>query len=231
MGNKTPFFLLILLLLVARAPAQARDAVFTDLHATELPDHSPVHLKSSSPLCSACENLTSETVTYLSEKQTQDKIRDFLQDACSRSFSLEHKCVELMDSYATLLFAKITEIKPEEFCKQYGLCRDTTLFSASGLRSDSTCVFCHHLLDEIMSKLKDPDAEFEIIQILIKECNKIEGHVQQCKRLVLQYIPLILVNGEKFLEKNDVCALVQACPASQKTAVGSFSDEGLVCDA
>ena len=32
----------------------------------------------------------------------------------------------------------------------------------------------------------------------------------QCKRLVLQYIPLIMVNGEKFLEKNnDVC--VQAC--------------------
>jgi len=37
----------------------------------------------------------------------------------------------------------------------------------------------------------------------------------QCKRLVLQYIPLILVNGEKFLEKNDVCALLQACPASK----------------
>jgi saposin len=62
-----------------------------------------------------------------------------------------------MDSYATLLFAKITEIKPEAFCKQYGLCRDTAIFS--GVRSNSTCVFCHHLLDEIMSKLKDPDAE------------------------------------------------------------------------
>ncbi|CAO2140606.1 unnamed protein product [Urochloa humidicola] len=145
------------------------------------------------------------------------------------SHSPWNRSVELMDSYATLLFAKITEIKPEQFCKQYGMCRDTTLFS--GVRSESTCVFCHHLLDEIMSKLKDPDAEFEIIQILIKECNKIEGHVQQCKRLVLQYVPLILVNGEKFLEKNDVCALVQACPASQKTTVSSFLDEeGLVSD-
>ncbi|OEL23764.1 hypothetical protein BAE44_0015216 [Dichanthelium oligosanthes] len=277
MVSKAPFFLLLLLLLVARAPAQARDApVFLDLHTFELPGHSPiykghipVHLNGGSPLCSTCENFASEAVTYLSEKQTQDKILEFLHDACSQSFSLEHKCVELMDSYATLLFSKIAEIKPEEFCKQYGLCRDTALFS--GVRSDSTCVFCHHLLDEIMSKLKDPDAEFEIIQILIKECNKIEGHVQQvrnsvlisydpsmcklflkiaeitrscflllhlmymnccqCKRLVLQYIPLILVNGEKFLEKNDVCALVQACPASQKTTVRSFLDERLVNDA
>jgi len=66
------------------------------------------------------------------------------------------QCVELMDSYATLLFAKITEIKPEDFCTQYGLCRNTDLLA---VKSESTCVFCHHLLDEVMSKLKDPDAE------------------------------------------------------------------------
>jgi hypothetical protein len=70
-------------------------------------------------------------------------------------FSLQ--CVELMDSYATLLFTKITEIKPEELCKQYGLCREVAIFS--GVTSDSTCEFCHHLLDGVMSKLKDPDAE------------------------------------------------------------------------
>jgi saposin len=67
------------------------------------------------------------------------------------------QCVEFMDSYATILFSKITEINPKEFCKQYGLCRDIALFS--GVTSDNTCVFCHHLLDEIVSKLKDPDAE------------------------------------------------------------------------
>jgi len=52
----------------------------------------------------------------------------------------------------------------------------------------------------------------------------------QCKRLVLQYIPLILVNGEKFLEKNDVCALLQACPASQKRTGSWLLDGGLVSD-
>jgi saposin len=50
----------------------------------------------------------------------------------------------------------------------------------------------------------------------------------QCKRLVLQYIPLIMVNGEKFFEKNDVCALVQACDASHKRAIGSFLETGLL---
>jgi saposin len=248
MGSKAPLFLALLLFLAAWGAAQAQidasqatDVVYLHLDMVEVQDMGqiykeeiissriPVHPNSGSPLCSTCEDFANKAVSYLSNKQTQDKIVEILHDACSQTFSLEQKCVELMDSYATLLFTKITEIKPEELCKQYGLCREITLFS--GVTSDSTCVFCHHLLDEVMSKLKDPDAEFEIIQILLKECNKIEGHVQQCKRLVLQYIPLILVNGEKFLEKNDVCALVQACDASQKRAVGSLLEAGLLSDA
>jgi hypothetical protein len=76
---------------------------------------------------------------------------------------LSLQCVELMDSYAALLFAKITEIEPEEFCKQYGLCREVALFS--GVTSDGTCVVCCHLLDEVMSKLQDPDAE--VIALLL----------------------------------------------------------------
>ncbi|XP_020400815.1 uncharacterized protein [Zea mays] len=191
MGSKAPFCLTLLLLLAAACgpAAHAHDAVELPHHGSALKEQIsstkiPARLKSGSGLCSACENFTSEAVTYLGKEQTQDRIMEFLHDACSQSFSFEQKCVELMDSYATLLFAKITEIRPEAFCKRYGLCRDTALLS--GVGSDSTCVFCHHLLDEIMSKLKDPDAEFEIIQILVKECNKIEGHVQQVEQIVVE---------------------------------------------
>lgn len=115
--------------------------------------------------------------------------------------------------------------------------------------------------------------QFEIIQLLLKECNKIEGHQQQvkhlkyfvkilslsdpimlvwlmymstrvtcvwwnrtlscwqCKRMVLQYVPLVLVNGEKFLEKNDVCAMIQACDAGKRKALNLFSARKLVRDA
>jgi hypothetical protein len=62
----------------------------------------PVHLKSSSPICSACENFTNKAVSYLSNKQTQDKIVEFLHDACKQSFSLEQKVIILsifVDSY------------------------------------------------------------------------------------------------------------------------------------
>uniref|UniRef100_A0A453HNI0 Saposin B-type domain-containing protein n=1 Tax=Aegilops tauschii subsp. strangulata TaxID=200361 RepID=A0A453HNI0_AEGTS len=239
LGLRLPFCLL-LLLLVSLGSAQGRSTVFLDIQEEArgpgqiINDQLtlskiPVRVERGSPLCPACEKFTDEALSYLSQKQSQDKMMEVLHEACSQTFSLEKKCVEFVDSYATLLFAKIAEIKPEEFCKRNGLCRDNALLS--GVRSESTCVFCHHLMDEVLSKLKDPDAEFEIIQILLKECKKIEGHEQQCKRLVLQYIPLILVNGEKFLEKNDICTIVQACDAGKKTMVGPFSEEGLLRDA
>ncbi|KAL5224799.1 hypothetical protein ABZP36_011438 [Zizania latifolia] len=107
--------------------------------------------------------------------------------------------------------------------------RDFALLSV--VKSESTCVFCHHIIDEIVSKMKDPDSELEIIQLLLKECTKMEGYVQQCKRMVLQYVPLVLVNGEKFLQKNDVCTLIQACDAGKRTTFSSFSARKLVRDA
>lgn len=37
----------------------------------------------------------------------------------------------------------------------------------------------------------------------------------QCKKLVFEYGPLILVNAEEFLVKNDICTLLRACPAEE----------------
>uniref|UniRef100_A0ACD5WAR3 Uncharacterized protein n=2 Tax=Avena sativa TaxID=4498 RepID=A0ACD5WAR3_AVESA len=234
---RAPFFLLALLLLSLGA-AQARSTVFLHIEKEDrgygqiskeelTSSKIPVHVNRGIPLCSACQNFTTEALSYVNEKQSQDKVMQVLHHACSQTLSLEKKCVELVDYYAPLIFAKIAEIKPDELCKQYGFCNSLL----SGVRSESTCVLCHQVMDEIESKLKDPDAEFEIIQLLLKECNKLQGHVQQCKRLVLQYIPLILVNGEKFLEKNDICEILKACDASKKKMVGSFSEGGLLSDA
>lgn len=36
----------------------------------------------------------------------------------------------------------------------------------------------------------------------------------QCKRLVFEYAPIILINAEEFLEKTDVCTLLHACDAA-----------------
>lgn len=44
----------------------------------------------------------------------------------------------------------------------------------------------------------------------------------QCKKLVLEYGPLILANAEKFLEATDICTSIHACKKSQQVITGSI---------
>jgi saposin len=102
------FLLLLLIVTCGAAQGQGNDFVVLDLKTTEIgEDASPMYkeqiastkipvtlLRSKhSSLCSACENITSEAVNFLSEKQIQDKIRTILHDTCSQTFSFEQKVI------------------------------------------------------------------------------------------------------------------------------------------
>jgi saposin len=78
-------------------------------------------------------------------------------------------------------------------------------------RQDS-CGVCHRTVSEILIKLQDPDTQLDIVELLIKGCKSLKNYEKKCKTLVFEYGPLILVNAEEFLVKNDVCTLLRACP-------------------
>ncbi|RWW27457.1 hypothetical protein GW17_00008103 [Ensete ventricosum] len=63
--------------------------------------------------------------------------------------------------------------------------------------------------------------QLEVIEILLKGCNKMGNYAKKCKKMVLEYGPLILVNAENFLQKNDVCAAIRACQDSEEDLTGS----------
>ncbi len=101
--NSQSYFVLFICLFIIHS-----FSVVLDLKTTEIgEDASPMYkeqiastkipvtlLRSKhSSLCSACENITSEAVNFLSEKQIQDKIRTILHDTCSQTFSFEQKVI------------------------------------------------------------------------------------------------------------------------------------------
>jgi saposin len=51
----------------------------------------PVHVERGNPLCSACQNFTTDALSYLSQKESQDKMMEVLHDACAQTFTLEKK--------------------------------------------------------------------------------------------------------------------------------------------
>ncbi|KAJ0985453.1 hypothetical protein J5N97_003809 [Dioscorea zingiberensis] len=169
-------------------------------------------------LCTMCEEFTAEATILLSKNKTQTEIVAILLKACSRLQSLEEQCIILVDYYSSIFFLEISTIRPEEFCQKVNLCEKESIVL---LKSNDTCNLCHQVVDDLLTRLKNPDTQFEILQFLLKECNKVENHVQECKRLVLQYGPLIMANGEKFLERKDICSTIHACKSSKVEAIVS----------
>lgn len=183
--------------------------------------HKP--LEGKEQLCTLCEEYTALATDYLEANKTEAEIVETLHQACTKLHSLEQQCVILVDYYAQLFFVQVTKIHPEEFCKKVNLCEKTSVFLPN---KDDTCTLCHQVVVEILAKLKDPDSQMEIIEVLLKECNKMNNYVKECKRLVFQYGPLILANGEKYLESADICTSVHACKANEVNVA-----ESLVSDA
>ncbi|KAJ0979229.1 hypothetical protein J5N97_014703 [Dioscorea zingiberensis] len=212
---------LLLLLLIGCVYADSDDQVFLEIN-----DHKMTTLSNMSngsgrneQICTLCEDFASQTLSYLQDHETQTAVISGLHQVCSKLFSLKHQCLTMVDYYVPLFFANVALIQPEEFCQKVNLCE--MMASLRLPNRDGPCTICHNLVVEFLTKLKDPDLQLEIIEVLLKACGKVEDHVQECKKLVFHYGPLVMFELEKFLETTDICAAIHVCKASQGAAVAA----------
>ncbi|KHG03118.1 Proactivator polypeptide [Gossypium arboreum] len=168
-------------------------------------------------VCTVCEEFATEAINFLSQNKTQTEIVEVLHKSCSRIPSFEQQCITLVDYYVPLFFVEISLIQPEVLCKEVNLCQKFALISTQ-IREDC-CGVCHHAVSEVLTKLKDPDTQLEIIELLLKGCDSVQNYVKKCKSLVFEYGPLILANTENFLETTDVCTILHACNGAKQTLV------------
>ncbi|KAK6118210.1 hypothetical protein DH2020_047996 [Rehmannia glutinosa] len=174
-------------------------------------------------LCSMCEQFAGDALNYLSENKTQTEIMDILHKSCSKIPSFKQQCIVLVDYYAPLFFLEVSSVQADEFCQKVNLCEEGV--SISHHLSQDKCDICHNVVTEALLKLKDPDTELEIIELLLKACNSIGKSVKKCKRLVFEYAPIILVNAEQFLETNDVCTILHACDSTARVGEVALETE------
>lgn len=167
--------------------------------------------------CQLCQDFTTRTINFLKENETQTEIFSTLHQVCSLLHSSK-QCILLVDYYSSILFAEIAKVEPKQLCDKVKFCEKAEVVHQ--VKNDDPCTICHNVVDEILTKLDDPDAQLEIIQTLLKGCNRIENFSHQCKKLVLEYAPIILVNAYKFFEKTDVCTAIHACKAHKEADIG-----------
>ncbi|KAH1194339.1 Prosaposin [Glycine max] len=158
--------------------------------------------------CALCEEYSTKVLDYLNENKTQQEIIDILLNTCHQTSSFKQKCITLVDYYAPLFFLEIVTIQPGEFCHKVNLCQLVTYISL--LVQEDTSGFCKVTVSTLLAKLKDSDTKLEIIETSLKVCNSVEKYANKCKRMVLEYGPLVFDNAEKFLESTDIWAAIYA---------------------
>ncbi|XP_071684047.1 uncharacterized protein [Lolium perenne] len=172
-------------------------------------------------LCQLCQQYSTEALFYLQQNETKAEILGVLNHACANLGPLRQQCITLVDYYIPILLLEVSVVKPEQFCESAHLCPKGPAMRVSA--RGEACGLCHQALVEVLTMLKDPNAKLEIVKLLLKTCSKSEQYAPLCKRLVLEYTPLVLVKLQKYLETTDVCYAIHACktgtPATMETAL------------
>ncbi|XP_004506439.1 uncharacterized protein [Cicer arietinum] len=190
--------LLFMIVLVSAWACDARELANPELNIT-------------SDVCSLCEEYTTKALNYIKDNNTQAEIIDGLHNTCYQLLSFKKQCIELVDYYAPLFFSKIALIKPGELCEKFNLCESA---KASSQVQGNSCGLCKDAVAALLVELNDPDTKLEIMEKLLKACKSLEKYAKECKKIVFEYGPLILINAEKFLKTADICTTLHACPAS-----------------
>lgn len=164
-------------------------------------------------MCEWCEEYAELALKYLAENKTRSEIVELLRLTCSQVPVFKAECVVLVDYYAPIFFLELSTIQPEELCKDISACKLAARVSPK-LKEDS-CEFCHDAVSQVLDKLKDPDTQMDIIELLLKACDSLESYADKCKKMVFEYGPLILGNMEQILEGADVCSLLHLCAATE----------------
>ncbi|XP_062193595.1 uncharacterized protein LOC133896994 isoform X2 [Phragmites australis] len=213
-------FVLLLAIALSIEVAESRD--YSILAQDSLPEASKVTslTAANGKLCQLCEQYSTMSLLYLKQNETQAEILSILQRTCANLAPLKQQCITLVDYYIPLFFMEVSMLSPEKLCESVHLCKKGMKVRLP-TRAD-TCGLCHHVLVEVLTMLKDPNTQLEVIKLLLKTCSKAENYAQQCKRLVLEYVPLILVEGQKFLETTDVCSAIHACKTDTKASMGTM---------
>ncbi|KAJ1402452.1 Saposin-like type B, region 1 [Sesbania bispinosa] len=208
--------LLFLVLLGAAWACDGRELANPDHLSINTANSGSSGLRRIPDVCALCEEYTTKALDYLNENKTQNEIIDILHNTCHQLHSFEKKCISLVDYYAPLFFLEISTVQPGDFCHKVNLCQHIADISLQV--QENSCEFCEDTVSALLDKLKNPDTELEIIQTLLKVCSSVDKYANKCKRIVLEYGPLIFKNAEKFLETADICTALHACKDS--TVVG-----------
>lgn len=86
-------------------------------------DPNTAYVHGDSTLCVICQTIMTQLEKDLSNKQTQDEIKETVKNVChSMPKSFDAQCTKFIDSYATMIISLIDTTPPKEICTKLNCC-------------------------------------------------------------------------------------------------------------
>ncbi|XP_036385960.1 prosaposin-like [Megalops cyprinoides] len=195
--------------------------------------------------CKDCTQILELFVDMLSNADTQEKIKEMLDEVCSRlpGTQTQNLCRDQVSKYLPMAIQFLTGfIKPGQICTLLGLCHSqsqgkelellTNYFAEARIlpgagtmtevQSSVQCTFCLYLIKGVESLM--PNTEDAIVHFLGQGCCLLPGKMKdQCHTLVDKYVRQVMGFLLSWATPEKVCSLLQICSSQE--------NPGTDCDA
>ncbi|XP_059489163.1 prosaposin [Neocloeon triangulifer] len=159
--------------------------------------------------CVICEFVMTQLDDMLKNNATEDDIKNAVHTVCNYlPKSVSTKCNEFVNEYADLVIQLLVQsLDPKQVCQELGLCNQAVK------TAEEKCTLCLVVVEAMDKLLEDGSVEKDVATILDKVCSVVpKSKKQQCRNVIDEYGPSIMLLVAQLADKNDVCAQVKICP-------------------
>lgn len=187
----------------------------------------------STEICTYCETIIQDVKDYISNKQTQAEIQQFLESACSiiPDSQMSTECKQTIDSYLPEILDMIAaDMDPQVVCSLMGLCtglEDTVNHRPVihrvplvktplvTLTDVPICADCKKFMGDIQSMVTSATTEQQVEDYLEQNlCAQLGSMADECKALVEMYVPTVMDLLKQEFDPAMICEAMGFCNQS-----------------
>ncbi|OQR66390.1 hypothetical protein BIW11_04988 [Tropilaelaps mercedesae] len=181
-----------------------------------------LQLRGDEPPCQLCKYYVDELRNRLSNRSTEDQIKDELYQLCSALHVNKRQCASLVDRYTDELVKLILEhTNPEAVCQVLRACPKQIT-----LRPEATrCEYCQRIMDFIADEVRNENTDEEIISIVEKVCDFVpEVYRTNCHRMVeIEGMVIVRMLAES-VDPQSICEAIKFCPINGANVVCAWCE-------
>ncbi|CAG0894549.1 unnamed protein product, partial [Cyprideis torosa] len=177
--------------------------------------------------CAICQNVLHFLQTELMNHQTEDEIKELVEDICEKMPSgVRQSCDNFVQEYGDMVITLIAQnIDPSKVCPLLHLCPGAVEATVSVVQPISEvevketrvggddCVLCVYAMEELIRILEDQKTEDEIREVLDKVCSLIPGPKlgARCRGFIDNYLQEIVDTLLMGMTPREICTYVKLC--------------------